>query len=660
MIRIHTIFSLLILIILPSFSFAKERITSFDAQIFIKPDRSIKVVETIEVQSEERQIKRGIFREIPQYYARKDGSQRFLPVRVESVLKDGERASWFVGDSDENMRIYIGKRFVNISMGLHTYQITYHIDNFIHDENSNAVFYWNVTGHFWNFQMDKVRTRIHFPSNFRENSLIEVQQITGVVKGSDQRKSQLSVIEENYIEFNSTAPFLPREGFTVRLDFVPDLLTPSAARSESFAGMTFKDTDRYYYPLIAVALFFLLLVISWYLYGIDLKNKVVIPRFEAPENISPALARFIYSDDCDTVGLTANLMRLAALRHIKIDFTNDHYSILKGERFDERSDLASDEAILLDSMMEKHDYFLFSQSKHKEVSKVVEAFDEKVENQRKSRFEIETNPLNLFVGLLNLALLYFLFDSFIFSVFGSLGIFVAANFIAGILVDYFQPRVAKHLSEPKSFGNILGISLLVNFFAVIILFMISFAFFNSRDFFQVFYIGSSWAQIDFLYSFGLLFALSVGKKIWNPLSSRRSRNNYEMYIYLAGLKKYLRAADNDEIKKLHPPEMNLGRFESLLPYAVALGCENEWFSEFDRVVSSLGDEESYRPSWYITGSGSNTPGSIGSSVMAAGMAASLSSSISSSAVDPSSSSSSGGGGGFSSGGGGGGGGGGGW
>jgi uncharacterized membrane protein YgcG len=123
-----------------------------------------------------------------------------------------------------------------------------------------------------------------------------------------------------------------------------------------------------------------------------------------------------------------------------------------------------------------------------------------------------------------------------------------------------------------------------------------------------------------------------------------------------GLKLYLGVAEKQELAQMRgpdqPPQLDAERYESLLPYAVALEVEDAWTGKFTAAVgAAAAAQAASRMSWYgghggITDMGDFTH-SIGSS---------LSSSISSASNPPGSSS--GGGGGGSSGGGGGGGGGG--
>ncbi|MEX0997847.1 MAG: DUF2207 domain-containing protein [Flavobacteriaceae bacterium] len=125
---------------------------------------------------------------------------------------------------------------------------------------------------------------------------------------------------------------------------------------------------------------------------------------------------------------------------------------------------------------------------------------------------------------------------------------------------------------------------------------------------------------------------------------------------IEGFKMYLSVAEQKQLDSLHEPEMTVERFEALLPYAIALGVENQWGKKFENsLTKSLQETKNYNPSWY-TGAAAGM--AFSPSKFSSDMGRSFSSAISSASTPPGSSSGSGGGG--FSGGGGGGGGGGGW
>lgn len=124
---------------------------------------------------------------------------------------------------------------------------------------------------------------------------------------------------------------------------------------------------------------------------------------------------------------------------------------------------------------------------------------------------------------------------------------------------------------------------------------------------------------------------------------------------MLGFKDYLEVAEKDELNLRNPPEKTPQLFEAYLPYALALGVDQEWSEKFAAILAAVRgpDGAGYHPGWY---NGHWDSSSLGISTK--GLSSGLHSAITSSVSPPGSSSGSGGGG--FSGGGGGGGGGGGW
>lgn len=154
---------------------------------------------------------------------------------------------------------------------------------------------------------------------------------------------------------------------------------------------------------------------------------------------------------------------------------------------------------------------------------------------------------------------------------------------------------------------------------------------------------------------GVLAVMLVVLLVFAHFIKAPTREGRLLMDEIAGFKRYLSVADRDELARLAgpdaPPELDAGRYEHLLPYAVALEVEEAWTSQFTLAVgAAAATEATSAMPWYHGGSSGN----LGSFARTIG--SSLDSQISASSTPPGSSS--GGGGGGSSGGGGGGGGGG--
>jgi uncharacterized membrane protein len=154
---------------------------------------------------------------------------------------------------------------------------------------------------------------------------------------------------------------------------------------------------------------------------------------------------------------------------------------------------------------------------------------------------------------------------------------------------------------------------------------------------------------------GIIVAMVVVIVIFAILMKQPTGLGRKVLDELEGFREYLEIAEKDELNLRNPPEKTPALFERFLPFALALGVEQQWAERFARIFANLRgpDGTPYHPAWY-QGSWSGFHSASATSTLASDLGGAISSSMSAPG------SSSGGGGGGSSGGGGGGGGGGGW
>jgi hypothetical protein len=154
---------------------------------------------------------------------------------------------------------------------------------------------------------------------------------------------------------------------------------------------------------------------------------------------------------------------------------------------------------------------------------------------------------------------------------------------------------------------------------------------------------------------GVIVLMVITFFIFAAIMKRPTGLGRKLLDEMLGFRDYLEIAEKDEMNLRNPPEKTPQLFERYLPFALAMGVEQQWAEKFSDIFATLRgpDNSAYQPSWY---SGSWNNMKLGSNMSR--LSSGLDSAISSSATPPGSSS--GGGGGGSSGGGGGGGGGGGW
>src|SRR4030088_3644175 len=102
---------------------AVERILRFISEVEVERSGDLAVTETIRVQAEGNQIRRGILRDFPTTYARPDGTRVVVGFDVQSVTRDGASEAWTTEGMANGVRVRIGRAEVTLSTGPHEYVI---------------------------------------------------------------------------------------------------------------------------------------------------------------------------------------------------------------------------------------------------------------------------------------------------------------------------------------------------------------------------------------------------------------------------------------------------------------------------------------------------------------------------------------------------------
>ncbi|NQY97016.1 MAG: DUF2207 domain-containing protein [Henriciella sp.] len=554
-------------------AFAQEEIRSFDVLIEVEKDGDIVVTETLQVNVEGRDIRRGIFRDLPANYRDEDGPGT-LPYRYDilSVRKDGEREPYTRELNGNAVQIRIGDPDVYLDYRVHRYEIRYRVKNMIRYNDSFDELYWNATGSYWLFPINQASAEIRFPEGA---SLIEQNGYTGPL-GSQARDYAYERRGASHI-FRTTQPLGIREGLSVSVKIEKGLIDPPSLSDRGWLWWARNGA------LTALIASFLGLLGFYYRsferVGRDPVKGPVFPQYEPPKGYSPAAAHHIYYRGLrGHDGLIASLMYLASKGHMRIDV----------DREDKKKTTLAKEVALSDGGLTA---------------------------ELKSLY----NDLFADSGTVKLGEKY---DADFTKAYTSFRKKITRKYGA----SYFKWNLGYLV-----LGGILTLGTII--FAIA----------------QASY-WSSWHTL-------LVIGLVALNGLFMYLMPAPTRKGQDVRTHLQGFRLYMEKAEKLQLNAVEvggdaPPPMTVKRYETFLPFAVALGVEKPWTKHFERLIPE--EAKTYDPTW--TNMNAHTFGSIGGMTdnMVSGMNSGVSSAM------PQSSSSSGGGGGGFSGGGGGGGGGGGW
>ena len=146
---------------------AEERIVNFISDVTVNADASLDVRETITVNAEGNDIRRGILRDFPTAYTDRRGNRTRVGFEVLGVTRDGRSEPYALESIGNGTRIKIGDADVFLSFGQHTYEIAYRTTRQLGFFPEFDELYWNVTGNGWTFAIDQARVIVRLPAGAR-------------------------------------------------------------------------------------------------------------------------------------------------------------------------------------------------------------------------------------------------------------------------------------------------------------------------------------------------------------------------------------------------------------------------------------------------------------------------------------------------------------
>ena len=312
----------LVLSLSSSAGFAQERIVDFASDVSIGADGSLLVVETIVVQVEGQQIKRGIFRDFPTRYENHRGITVVVPFEVLNVQRDGSAEPFKVEPLSNGMRVRIGNPGVMLPRGQHTYRISYRTGRQLGFFDQHDELYWNTTGNGWPFAIDRAVQRVRLPQPILADRL-SAEAYTGP-QGARGRDAKVSVADGEF-KFETTRRLAPNEGMTIVAMFPKGIVTaPSALTKLSW---TIVDNIGELVAIAAVALLVAFMFVMWWRIGRDPRKGPKFPRYDAPVNMSAAAVRFVDRMGFDTRCMAAAVLGLGARGYLKVHQRDDGFVV---------------------------------------------------------------------------------------------------------------------------------------------------------------------------------------------------------------------------------------------------------------------------------------------------------------------------------------------
>jgi len=620
-----------------------ERIVDFQSRIVVAEDGPLTVTETITVDATGDQIKHGIYRDFPTRYRGPWFTDVVVPFEVASVHRNGDSEQFHTSEGERSLRVYMGDEAAMLSPGRHTYTLVYRTARQLGFFDDHDELYWNVTGNGWVFPIDHVSATVVLPAAIPRQQ-VTLEGYTGPEGSTDRNLRAELDSGTGELHFATTVALAPHEGLTIVASFPKGFIQPPSAatrRAELMRSNPVLVTGAI--GLLAVVLYYLL---AWLVVGRDPAQGTIIPLFEPPLGLDPPGLRFVAGMGYDERCLTAALVSLAVKGWVRIEEEDGEFSLIALK--DRHTALGPAERRVNTALLSTG-HFELKQKHHSALRAAIRALREALRREYDGTM-FRANRRWVIPGLV-LSALAILVAGFSGSLGRSLQFGFMLVWLTGWTFACFHLgtnvwRGWRAVVRPgASAMSRIGSGIIATLATAI---AIPFFFAEAFALGMLVHASSVWMApvlvclvgVNFLFYYLLKQPTLAGRKVMDQIE---------------GFRMYLGTAEGAELAQAAPaktPQL----YERLLPFAIALGVENQWAEQFAAVLSDAVQDgnSGAQPTWYR----GNAFSGIGTMGFASALNASLASSIASSSSAPGSRSGSSGGG--SSGGGGGGGGGGGW
>lgn len=633
---------LLSLCLLPTGLLAAEQIEDFAVELQVQADGSLLVTERISVRAEGEQIRRGIYRDLPVRYRMAMGLEQRAPIELLSVTRDGEPEQVKTEQRGAWVRYYLGSPDYLLAPGRYQYQLRYRTERQLLQRDGEDELYWNVTGNGWSFPIQQASVEVRLPEGAR------IGKLAAYTGAAGERGQAYRIVEqrEDAVQLLTTETLPAYHGLSLAVDWQAGLVArPGALQRLLYLLLDNPGLSLGGLLLIGLALYYLR---AWRRVGRDPDKGLIIPLFAAPQGMTAVQSGYLWhrgfkgpypAERACSVWLT----ELAIRKQLQLEDSphSGSFVLLPGKAAGAGLSAAEEELLQRLFPADKAEQPLpLGGSYQPRLAAALAGLTSQLQNQGKQWFS--TNR-----GVWGKGLAWAIGASLLMVCAGVQGEEEWGLGIAGLVFSLgFGVPAGVLLSmawHQPSWGKQMGLGLMGLMFvwpAPVGLWMLS----------EV----ASWPVIGLL---GLYLALVL---LFYRLLPAPTLEGRRLLDGLEGYRDYLQLAESDSLALAGAaPAMSIELYEKHLPYAMALGVEEQWSARFSAALASgLIDpaQHDYQPDWYHSRTRFDSPQSL-----TRALSSGLSSATANASTPPSSSSSSGGSsGGGSSGGGRGGGGGGGW
>lgn len=470
----------------------------------------------------------GIYRNIPFKYQKGLKKHKVLLSDFIVTDEDGDPRELKKSREGNYVKLRIGSPDYTVT-GTQVYMIKYHVERgMLYFEDYDEL-YWNVTGTEWNCPIEYASALVHFPPGMDGSDIKQAHCFSGPYGGEESYCDYK--VNNSAIRFFTTRSLNAFEGLTIGIAMPKGYIQgPSLAKKIWWVLQVI-------WPLL---LFPLGLIWIGYLYfskGRDPVNLSIAPRYEPPDGFTPAEAGTLIDERVDMRDMTSTIVDLAVRGYLKIVEIEKKKLVFLSTK-----DYALVKLREADDNMKKHEKLMFKglfdrgSIEPEDLAKVIGKCHE-----CSGKEMITTSSLK---------------EKFYVE-------------LPAIKQSIYVSLVDKKMF-PSSPERIRGKYVGWGIFLIILSFVLGFI--------------VNWLLIP------VLLILGVITLVVAQFMPRKTRDGVTKAVHIAGFEEFVRRVEKDRIERMVEEDPTI--FERLLPFAMALGCADQWASKFEGIFREA-------PNWYV-------------------------------------------------------------
>jgi len=544
-------------------------ITSFRADVTVRKDATLEVREEVVVNNGSSYYNQGFRRDLPISATDRwdpryvDSFKQDNGVRVDilEVAEDGQPARYEQGRGYFYPQLYIGDRSVPLDPGEHRFVIRYTVDSALNPGAAKDTLYWNAVGNNVNLPVAEAVLAVYLPEVVPAEEVQAEPRVGGLRLTSPRLPGTAleRVDDANDAIIYRATNLRPRQSLSVVVSW------PAGAIQYSKFGFLRRDAWLFAAP----ALLFTYYLIAWFWIGPDSKPAAILTRYEPPDGLSPAAARYIATGTTDGRSFAAVIAQLAVRGCLLVESADGKYKLsrLISDRAAE-STLAPEEKRILALLFEDGPSMEFApatdQRSSAQNSRYISHIHEELSKELGAKYftrhlgVVALGVLGTFLMALPMALMArgrdttgaFLFTFWV----------LFCGLIVGMMIEVATLSAFRTVPRARSGWKQMfpATWLVAGFGGIIVYLLVKLA-----------------AGVSISYALTLV-AFLLMNLCWGPQLKRKTPLGRQASDQIAGFRQFLLKVEQDRLDRLGVPGDAPEDLQRHIPYAIALEVKEAW------------------------------------------------------------------------------------